>query len=96
MFDKLQKHHIGIIVSDEQRRKIEEGLKESSLHFKTNVMGYMTPFNYFNKNDVPVVAISMSNNNFVRLQRERTLMVNNYVVTGTQWSGNNDYYKATS
>ena len=27
MFDKLQKHHIGIIVSDEQRRKIEEGLK---------------------------------------------------------------------
>ena len=31
--------------------KIEEGLKESSLHFKTNVMGYMTPFNYFNRDE---------------------------------------------
>ena len=31
--------------------KIEEGLKESSLHFKTNVVGYMTPFNYFNKDE---------------------------------------------
>ena len=27
MFDKLKKHHIGIIVSDEQREKIEECLK---------------------------------------------------------------------
>jgi hypothetical protein len=51
--------------------------------------------NYFNNNDVPIVAISMSNNNFVRLQTERALMVNNYVLTGSQWSGNNDYYKAT-
>ena len=31
--------------------KIEEGLKESSLHFKTNVVGYMTPFTYFNKDE---------------------------------------------
>jgi len=31
--------------------KIEEGLKESSLHFQTNVIGYMTPFNYFNKDE---------------------------------------------
>ena len=36
----------------------------------------------------------MSNNNFVRLQRERALMVNNYVLTGNQWFGDNEYYKA--
>ena len=35
--------------------------------------------NYFNDNDIPEVAISMSSNNFVRLQRERSQMVNNYV-----------------
>ena len=27
MFDKLEKHHIGIIVSDQQRKQIEENLK---------------------------------------------------------------------
>tara|TARA_X000000368_G_scaffold153911_1_gene121253 strand:- start:3522 stop:5621 length:2100 start_codon:yes stop_codon:yes gene_type:complete len=51
--------------------------------------------NYFKNNELPIVAISMSNNNFVRLQTERALMVNNYVLTGTQWSGDNEYYKAT-
>ena len=50
--------------------------------------------NYFSNNDVPTVSISMSNNNFVRLQRERALMVNNYVLTGNQWFGDNEYYKA--
>ena len=50
--------------------------------------------NYFSNNDVPIVSILMSNNNFVRLQRERVLMVNNYVLTGNQWFGDNEYYKA--
>ena len=28
---------------------IEEGLKESDLHYKTNIQGFMTKYNFFNK-----------------------------------------------
>ena len=45
--------------------------------------------NYFNGNELPIVALNMSNNNFVRIQRERAAMVNNYVFTGNQWYGDN-------
>lgn len=51
--------------------------------------------NYFKGNELPIVALNMSNNNFVRIQRERAAMVNNYVFTGNQWYGDNTYYKAS-
>lgn len=32
--------------------KIEQGIKESNYNFKTNVQGFMTPFNFFIKDEV--------------------------------------------
>jgi hypothetical protein len=49
--------------------------------------------NYLNNNNTPTISISMSPNNFVRMQRERSQMVNNYVISGSQWKGENNYYK---
>ncbi len=50
--------------------------------------------NFINKNKLENLSISMSPNNYVRMQKERSKMVNNYVVNGSQWAGINNYYKA--
>ena len=49
--------------------------------------------NFFKKNEVKTVDLSMSPNNYVRMQKERANMVSNYVITGNQWLGDNNYYK---
>ena len=50
--------------------------------------------NQVNQVDIPSVSVDLSNNNFVRIQKERSNMVNNYILTGSQWDGDNKYYKA--
>ena len=49
--------------------------------------------NFFKKNEVKTVDLSMSPNNYVRMQKERANMVSNYVITGNQWLGDNNYYR---
>ena len=51
--------------------------------------------NYFNNNDIETISISMSPNNYVRLQKERSQMVNNFIFNGSQWLGQNTYYKSS-
>ena len=51
--------------------------------------------NYFNNNDIETISISMSPNNYVRLQKERSQMVNNFIFNGSQWLGQNNYYKSS-
>ena len=43
--------------------------------------------NLFNSNNIENVSISMSSNNYVRLQQERSKMVTGYVTYGEQWKG---------
>ena len=50
--------------------------------------------NYIKKNNIETISFSLSPNNYVRLQKERSKMVNNFVLTGGQWRGKNLYYKA--
>ena len=50
--------------------------------------------NFINNNKIESLSISMSPNNYVRMQKERSKMVNNFVLNGSQWSGVNNYYKA--
>jgi len=49
--------------------------------------------NYIKNNDIKTVNLSMSPNNYVRMQKERSSMVSNYVLMGNQWFGDNNYYK---
>ncbi len=49
---------------------------------------------FLNNNNNEVIDISMSPNNFVRLQKERSRMVSNYVLDGSQWTFDNTYFKA--
>lgn len=49
--------------------------------------------NYIKNNDIKTVSLSMSPNNYVRMQKERSSMVSNYVLMGNQWFGDNNYYK---
>ena len=51
--------------------------------------------NFFKDNNIETLSISMSPNNYVRIQKERSEMVNNFVFKGSQWSGENNYYKST-
>ena len=51
--------------------------------------------NYFNNNDIETISISMSPNNYVRIQKERSQMVNNFIFNGSQWLGQNSYYKSS-
>ena len=50
--------------------------------------------NFLEKNNIKTISFSLSPNNYVKLQKERSKMVNNYVLTGGQWSGDNMYLKA--
>ena len=49
--------------------------------------------NYLKNNEIKTVNLSMSPNNYVRMQKERSSMVSNYVLKGNQWFGDNNYYK---
>ncbi len=49
--------------------------------------------NYLKNNEIKTVNISMSPNNYVRMQKERSSMVSNYVLKGNQWFGDNNYFK---
>lgn len=50
--------------------------------------------NFIENNNIKTISFSLSSNNYVKLQKERSRMVNNYVLTGNQWSGQNTYHKA--
>jgi hypothetical protein len=50
--------------------------------------------NFINGNNLKQVSISMSPNNYVRMQKERSKMVSNYVKDGSLWNGENNFYKA--
>ena len=50
--------------------------------------------NAINNNDIDVFEVSMSPNNFVKLQKERTIMSSNYILTGDQWNSTNNYFKS--
>ena len=50
--------------------------------------------NATNNNDIDVFEVSMSPNNFVKLQKERTIMSSNYILTGDQWNSTNNYFKS--
>ncbi len=50
--------------------------------------------NFINGNNLKQVSISMSPNNYVRMQKERSKMVSNYVKDGSLWNGKNNFYKA--
>lgn len=50
--------------------------------------------NAINNNDIDVFEVSMSPNNFVKLQKERTLMSSNYILTGDQWNSPNNYFNS--
>ena len=47
-----------------------------------------------NDNKVDILEVSMSPNNFVKLQKDRSLMMSNYVINGSQWTSNNQYFKS--
>ena len=51
--------------------------------------------NFFKDNKIETLSISMSPNNYVRIQKERSEMVNNFIFKGSQWLGENNYYKST-
>ena len=49
--------------------------------------------NYLKNNEIKTVNLSMSPNNYVRMQKERSSMVSNYVLKGNQWLADNNYFK---
>lgn len=50
--------------------------------------------NALNDNEVDILEVSMSPNNFVKLQKDRSLMLSNYVINGSQWTSDNQYFKS--
>lgn len=50
--------------------------------------------NKLNDNEVDILEVSMSPNNYVRLQKERSIMASNYVINGNQWTSENHYFKS--
>ena len=52
-----------------------------------------TDFKFFTSNKKPdKVNITMSTNNFVKLQKERSSMISNYILNGTQWLKENESF----
>jgi len=49
--------------------------------------------NFIHANPIKEVHIKMSPNNFVKIQKERTKMLSNYILTGNQWLSKNQYFK---
>ena len=50
--------------------------------------------NFINGGELETVSINLSPNNFVRIQNERSSMVNQFIVDGSTWPSQNKYYKA--
>ena len=50
--------------------------------------------NLLKSNNIENVSITMSSNNYVRMQQERSKMVSGYVTSGEQWKGENTYFKS--
>jgi hypothetical protein len=50
--------------------------------------------NKLNNKEVDILEVSMSPNNYVRLQKERSIMTSNYVINGNQWTSENQYFKS--
>ena len=69
-----------------------------TINFGSTYVNYLNTkalfFTFINSEKIPEVSINMSPNNYVKLNSERSKMVNNYIVNGTQWSGENNYYNA--
>ena len=49
--------------------------------------------NFLNNQRTKEVSILLSANNFVKLQKERSRMVTNFIKNGSLWNGQNDYFK---
>jgi hypothetical protein len=49
--------------------------------------------NSFNRNSIKNVSISISSNNYVRMQTERAKMVSKYISSGDLWTAGNQYFK---
>ncbi|MDA0885876.1 MAG: hypothetical protein O3C31_05095, partial [Bacteroidetes bacterium] len=69
-----------------------------TINFGSTYVNYLNTkalfFTFINSENIPEVSINMSPNNYVKLNSERSRMVNNYIVNGTLWSGENNYYNA--
>ena len=50
--------------------------------------------NYFNDVKLDNYQFTLSKNNYIRLQLERSKMVSNFKTFGNQWSGENTYFKS--
>ena len=50
--------------------------------------------NLYENYDVDKISFTVSPNNFVKLQKERSKMTSNYILTGNQWNSENSYYKS--
>lgn len=50
--------------------------------------------NTINNNDIDVFEVLMSPNNFVKLQKERTIMSSSYILSGDQWISPNNYFNS--
>ena len=47
----------------------------------------------YNKNEINKTIVNISPNNYVKLQKERSKMSSNYILTGELWNSENQYYK---
>lgn len=50
--------------------------------------------NYFSDIKLDQYYFTLSKNNYIRLQLERSKMISNFKIQGTQWNLNNTYYKS--
>ena len=50
--------------------------------------------NFLEGNQIKKVSLTMSPNNFVRIQKERSRMVSNFILNGDLWKGENTYFKS--
>ena len=50
--------------------------------------------NFINGNNLKKISITMSPNNYVRMQKERSKMVSNYIKKGSQSNGKNNFFKS--
>lgn len=51
-------------------------------------------YNYFNDVNLDNYQFTLSKNNYIRLQLERSKMVSNFKTFGNQWNGENVYFKS--
>lgn len=64
------------------------GLYVKLLSEKSELISY-----FKSEKDIGTVFLQMSSNNYVKMQQERSKMVSNYVINGSQWANSNNYFK---